>query len=90
LTTLDDTRPASAADPSDWDLDPGSARYVGKLYLTRMTPAKLRARIASGRANPEFAGMFTQIAKEMDALLAEGFDPAAYAAELRAAAPVAA
>jgi hypothetical protein len=86
VNTLDDTRPAVTADPDGQDLDPEIARYVARLYLTRMTPSVLRDRadrVAAGRSDPEFREMFLAIADAMDELLAEGFDPAAYAESLR-------
>lgn len=82
--------PRLAADPSAWGLDPETERHVARLYLTRLTPDQLRAHVAAGRCEPEYRPMFTGIARQMDALLAEGFDPAVFAEEIRATAPAAA
>jgi hypothetical protein len=68
------------APPADSD-----ARYVARLYLTKMPPSWLRARIAADECRPD-TGHFTEIADAMDALLAEGFDPAAFADSLRSGA----
>jgi len=82
--------PRLAADPSAWDLDPETERHVARLYLTRLTPDQLRSHVAAGRCEPEYRPMFTGIARQMDALLAEGFDPAVFAEEIRASAAAAA
>jgi hypothetical protein len=82
--------PRVTADPSEWDLDPETERHVARLYLTRLTPARLRELIAAGRCEPEFRPMFAGIADAMDALLDGGFDPAASAEEIRAETPAAA
>lgn len=90
MATLATDPPRVTADPHEWDLDPGTTVAVAKLYLTRLTPAQLRAHVAAGRCEPEYRPMFAGIADAMDALLAEGFDPAVFAEEIRATAPAAA
>jgi hypothetical protein len=87
MTTLANDPPRITADPAEWALDPETERSVARLYLTRITPAELRDRVASGVCGLGFVGMFRAIADAMDALLAEGFDPPALAAALRAGAP---
>jgi hypothetical protein len=81
--TVNDSSPAVTTDPPEQALDPENTRTVARLYLTRMSPDWLRADVATGRHEPLFAGMFLAIADEMDALLAGGFDVAAFAESLK-------
>ena len=81
--TVDDTlaavTTAPAGDPSSWP-NPAGARHAAKALLTEFSSDDLR-RDAEKYGHPE---MFLAVADAMDELLAEGFDPAAFAAKLHA------
>lgn len=74
-------RERGRANPCGGKLDEHGARQVARIYLTEMTPGDVRghARAATRRHKR----MFRMIADAMDALLAEGFDPAALAESLK-------
>jgi hypothetical protein len=82
MATLNDTPAAVTTDPPDREITPEAARHVARAYLTEMTPAWVRDH-ARGE-DCESPNMFLAIADAMDELLAEGFDPAAFAGKLRA------
>lgn len=83
MATLNDT-PAGATtalpgDPSTrWN--PAAARHVAQALLAEFSSDDLRGD-AEEYGHPV---MFRAVADAMDELLAEGFDPAAFAAKLRA------
>lgn len=80
MNTLNDPPPAVTTDPPGREIATEAARHVARAYLGEMTPAWVRDHARGGDC--ESPGMFLAIADAMDELLAEGFNPAAFAKSL--------
>jgi len=76
-------RERDRVDPCGGTFDEHGARQVARIYLAEgLTPGGIRSGPAR-EDRPEYRRMFRMIADAMDALLAEGFDPAAFAESLK-------
>jgi hypothetical protein len=75
-------RERDRVDPCGGKFDEHGARQVARIYLTRSTPDEIRSGPAL-EGTPKHRRMFRMIADAMDALLAEGFDPAAVAESVK-------